>query len=511
MPKKLTENQWGFDIKTDNPFMIFRYLREIAIEKVGIQNVLDLSRGDPGNGFAPNVRSRRFYAFLLMLDTEFNNLERHFVDDKNDYVNLRQEIETFAFLNYADTEAEKLLNDFDFFIQYVVEISYAQGLNWSEKDVLFQMFTYSGVSGGYYHNPQGETITRLIVADYYQKQLKTEIDYQDLIFTNGVSHAIGTLFKTLGEEGLGYLKKGDTVLAPSPAYAPYNMIMQHRGINVLPIGIDPITGEVEPGTKAKLDAFEGEVKMVVLIDPNNPTGFISTEELVDLLVEFAEKKNSLIVTDEVYSSFFETKVMIFDKAPKRTIRLDARSKIERATGLRFGDFLITKEGNAYISNNILSGYLSSNLDLKTQLIYAKGPGGIKGEFQHVTFVPGPSQYLGVCHMVLGAEERKQYIEIVRDNCKIFQEKLGLPYLGNYYYATFNLEDLEGFNRYGVPAEENMLSLAEKGLIYIPANLFFSKEDRAKQNRENFVRACLPNLTYEATIKAAEITKEYVGS
>jgi len=509
MPVKLTDNEWGFDLETDNPFMIFRYLREIAIEKVGIQNVLDLSRGDPGNGFAPNVRSRKFYSYLVFLDTHFNNFDRHFVDDKNDYTTLRQEIEELTKANYAELQANTNLSDFDFFIEHVVKISSEQGLNWTEKDVLFQMFTYAGVSGGYYHDPQGETIIRAIIADYYKKQLETEIDYEDLIFTGGVSHGIGTLFKMLGAEGIGYLREGDTVLAPSPAYAPYNMIMKHRGINVLPIGIDPVTGQVEEGTKEKLEAFEGEVKMVVLIDPNNPTGFIATEELVDILVDFAEKKNALIITDEVYSSFFEEKVMIFDKASKRTIRMDARSKIERATGLRFGDYLITKEGNKFITENILKGYLPENLDLKKQLIFAKAPGNIKGEFQHVTFVPGPSQYMGAAHVVLGDEERAKYIEIVRQNCINFQEKLGMEYLGNYYYSTFDLADVPGFNK-DVPAEENMLELAKRGVVYIPANLFFSEEDRKKRDRKNYVRACLPNLTAENILKAAEITKEYVA-
>lgn len=509
MATKLTDNKWGFDLDTDNPFLIFRYLREVAIEKVGIQNVLDLSRGDPGNGFAPNVRSRKFYSFLVFLDTHFNNFDRHFVDEKNDYETLRKEVHTIALDNYTQKQASENLRDFDVFVKHVVKISAEQGLNWNEKDVLTQMFTYAGVSGGFYHDPQGEKIVRAIVADYYKKQLSTEVDYDDLIFTSGVSHGIGTLFKMLGEEGIGYLKKGDTVLAPSPAYAPYNMIMKHRGINILPIGIDPVTGKVEEGTKEKLEAFKGEVKMVVLIDPNNPTGFIATEELVDVLVDFAEKKNALIITDEVYSSFFETKVMIFDKASKRTIRMDARSKIERATGLRFGDYLITKEGNKFISENILQDYLTKGFDVKKQLIFAKAPGNIQGEFQHVTFVPGPSQYMGASHIVLGEEEKDRYIEIVRENCVTFQEKLGMAYKGNYYYSTFDLADIPGFNKEGVSPEENMFELAKKGIVYIPANLFFSKEDRDAKDRRNYVRACLPNLTYDNIIKAAEGTVAYV--
>ena len=249
--------------------------------------------------------------------------------------------------------------------------------------------------------------------------------------------------------------------------------------------------------------------MVILIDPNNPTGFIATEKLVNLLVEFAEKKNALIITDEVYSSFFEKKVMIFDKASKRTIRMDARSKIERATGTRFGDYLITKEGNQFISEKILADYLPEKTDLKKLLIFAKAPGGIGGEFQHTTFVSGLSQYLGAAHIVLGESERKRYVEIVKQNCITFQKKLGLEYKGNYYYSTFDLKDLSNFNKTGVPAEENMLELAKQGVVYIPANLFFSKEDRKTKDRKNYVRACLPNLTLDNIVKAAEITKQYV--
>ena len=118
--------------------------------------------------------------------------------------------------------------------------------------------------------------------------------------------------------------------------------------------------------------------------------------------------------------------------------------------------------------------------------------------------------MGAAHIVLGEAERRRYIEIVRENCVTFQEKLGLEYKGNFYYSTFDLEDLPGFNKKDVPAEENMLELAKMGVVYIPANLFFSKEDREKRDRKNYVRACLPNLTLENIIKAAEMTKEYVA-
>ena len=81
---KLRENQWGLDLDLDNPFLIFPYLRKIAIDSVGIENVVDLSRGDPGFGYIPSVRGREFYGFLLELDQRFNCPDEHFSSDNRD-------------------------------------------------------------------------------------------------------------------------------------------------------------------------------------------------------------------------------------------------------------------------------------------------------------------------------------------------------------------------------------------------------------------------------------------
>jgi hypothetical protein len=74
---QLTANEYGFDINIDNPFVVFRYLNQIAVKKVGVEKVLDMSRGDPGYGFAPNVRSRRFM-FSRHARHDLNNT--HFKD-----------------------------------------------------------------------------------------------------------------------------------------------------------------------------------------------------------------------------------------------------------------------------------------------------------------------------------------------------------------------------------------------------------------------------------------------
>jgi len=50
---KLYDNQWGFSVQHSNPFQVFPLLQEVARENVGGDEMIDLSRGDPGYGFAP--------------------------------------------------------------------------------------------------------------------------------------------------------------------------------------------------------------------------------------------------------------------------------------------------------------------------------------------------------------------------------------------------------------------------------------------------------------------------
>ncbi|NIA01980.1 MAG: aminotransferase class I/II-fold pyridoxal phosphate-dependent enzyme [Nitrospirae bacterium] len=508
---KLRDNKWGFDLKDDNPFRIFRYLRAIADEKLGEENVVDLSRGDPGYGYSPSVHGREFYGFLLEIDQMLNNPGQHFVsDNRDDFDTLWGKIQDLADGVYSAEKAERVKKDFYFFLTRIEKYADAQGLDWDKKKVIFEVFKYSAVSGGSYLDPQGETLVRLVIADHYNKKLDLGIDYSDLILVQGVSHGIGTIFKTLCDGEVGFLQKGDYVMLGSPVYAPYNTINENRGLKTFSIPVDSSTGKVVGDLDEILASAPENLKLICLVDPNNPTGFMSDEEFLKKIAEFARERNALIVSDEVYTDFFyERKHNIMTYARERTIMISGRSKIERSTGLRFGEFVIAKEAQKYIGENILGGRLDIAADLMQLLVFAKAPGEIRGEFQHVTFVTGPSQYLGLSHMIFGDEDRAEYLKRIRINMESFYEILGLPYNKNLYYSCFDLQSIPGFNKEGLEPEELFLGLAKKGVILIPANLFFSEEERGKHDYRTFARGSLPNLTFSNLQKAAKLIKEYV--
>ncbi len=504
---------YSFSVEEDNPFMVFPHLQEIACKHYPGE-VLDLSRGDPGIGGFPSVRAREFYSFLVGADTVLNNNQFRIHRDKNG--DIEELIRDYAHMTYQPDLAEKHLQTLEYVVKeikkYAEEQKYFPGCkdknNISKKEIFQELFKYSTAVGGTYHTQWGESIVKIVITQMYQEFLGDDsINAEDLVLTLGVNDAIGTLFKMLGEEGLGYLKSGDTVAASVPAYAPYFNEINARGLNVVGINTDPDTGETD---LSLIENYADRIKAFFIITPNNPTGIKYSDEEVRKIAEIADKNDALIVSDEIYSQMHEGFSTVWKYAKKRTLRLCGRSKIERSPGLRFGDVLITNETNNYLSEVLFKDILEAE-DFKTQFVWSKGPGGNHASFQHTAAVPGPSQILGMLHILLGGEERKVYIDFIKKNMKVFYDTLGIEYRGNLYYALFNLNDVEGCKKVNVPIEQKVLELAgEYGVVLIPAMKFFSDEMLAKKDLKNYVRASMPNLSYDQVKEAAERIKEYLA-
>jgi aspartate/methionine/tyrosine aminotransferase len=503
----LTDNEYGFDVGTDNPFLIFRILQHYAKESVGEGNFIDLSRGDPGYGFTPSVAGRESYSFLVMLDTHFNNDTERFIHRDESYEQTLEQIQNIARNTYSSNKAEQLLASLDHLIAELTKITQR-----SKEDVLFQIFKYATVSGGTYHDPKGEEMVREVVAHQESEMLGIKIEAKDIIPTNGANHAIGTFFELMGSEGLNYLEPGDTVAICSPVYAPYNLQIEQRGLKTITFNVDPLTGELDSDSIQAMQDSKDRIKLILIIDPNNPTGFPLKENQLKVLAEVADQHDSIILTDEVYFNFFNEKESILKYAPNRTVRISALTKIERSAGIRFGYYMLTDEANDYLSKQVLHKHLKEE-DLRKSLIFAKAPGGTTGSFQHVTFVPGPMQYLGLCHMILGNKELQEYKQNVAQNMQAFTEGLNLDHDGNAYYIIFDLNSVEGGTKKDVPVEQKMIDLAKAGVVFIPAFIFFDEKVRQanKDKYLNMVRASVVNTSTENVAKAAQITKQYLTS
>ncbi len=320
---------------------------------------------------------------------------------------------------------------------------------------------------------------------------------------------MAAILSRLGPDGIGYIKRGEKVLITSPTYAPYNNCVSGLGLRPMNLEMDYRDGSISEESFHRFENSADPVKLIILVDPNNPSGFPMKEKDIERLCEIARKQNSLIIADGVYSELFAAKKTTFDFAPERTIRISAVSKIYVSCGLRFGCIMTSKKGRKYMEENILKDYMPKGMDMMEFFVALKNPGTVYGEFKHITFVPGPSQYLGALHALLGKTEKEQYIAFAQRNSEMFRKTLELPHRGNNYYMVFDMNEVKGANKQDIPPEQKLVDLAKLGVLFIPAIRFFSEEERETFDLSNLVRVSLANDSVENLKRAAEITKEYL--
>jgi len=154
----------------------------------------------------------------------------------------------------------------------------------------------------------------------------------DVYVTNGVTEALQIIFAA-------FLEEGDTVLAPGPHYPPYMAYPQMFGGTTVEYRLDPNDGwriDLED-IRSKMDH---SVRLMVLINPNNPTGNVATPEEVDSLIEIASQwPKCTIIADEIYDGldFTGHQCSVASRSEQvPVIALNGVSKVYFAPGWRVG-------------------------------------------------------------------------------------------------------------------------------------------------------------------------------
>ncbi|MEE2748272.1 MAG: aminotransferase class I/II-fold pyridoxal phosphate-dependent enzyme [Candidatus Thermoplasmatota archaeon] len=154
----------------------------------------------------------------------------------------------------------------------------------------------------------------------------------DVYVCHGVTEALQIIFAATLEEGT-------KVLAPGPHYPPYMAYPQLFGAETIEYRLDSNDGwKVDfSDIEAKMD---GDVRLLVLINPNNPTGNVAGTEEIDKLISIAEKwPNCMIIADEIYDGldFTETHCSVASRSNTVPIfTLNGVSKVYYAPGWRIG-------------------------------------------------------------------------------------------------------------------------------------------------------------------------------
>ena len=116
---------------------------------------------------------------------------------------------------------------------------------------------------------------------------------EDIYVCHGVTEALQILFASV-------LCEGDKVLAPGPHYPPYMAYPQMYGATTVEYRLKPNDGwrlDLDD-IRTKMDA---SVRLLVLINPNNPCGSVANaEEIAGVLDIARDYPNCIVVADEIY-------------------------------------------------------------------------------------------------------------------------------------------------------------------------------------------------------------------
>lgn len=148
--------------------------------------------------------------------------------------------------------------------------------------------------------------------------------------THGAAGANHHLFCSLVEPG-------DKVISVLPTYQQLYSIPDSLGAQVELLPLSPDNGFLPDLARLEELAQEG-VKLICLNNPNNPTGALMSQEMLEEIVSIARRHGSYILCDEVYrhltqeDGYCPSIVDLYEKG----ISVSSMSKVFSLAGIRLG-------------------------------------------------------------------------------------------------------------------------------------------------------------------------------
>ena len=213
-----------------------------------------------------------------------------------------------------------------------------------------------------YSDSKGIFGARKAVMHYTQQQGIAGVDLDDIYLGNGASELIVMATNAL-------LDNGDELLLPSPDYPLWTAAASLSGGVPVHYRCDEDKGWM-PDLSDMRAKITPRTKGIVVINPNNPTGALYSDELLTTIVQIAREHGLVIFADEVYDK------VLYDDARHTaigslsddvlTLTFNSLSKSYRSCGYRAGWLVVSgdkKPAKDYIEGlNMLSNMrLCSNV------------------------------------------------------------------------------------------------------------------------------------------------------
>ncbi|MBR5191486.1 MAG: pyridoxal phosphate-dependent aminotransferase [Clostridia bacterium] len=239
------------------------------------------------------------------------------------------------------------------------------------RDMMYNLRECEG-----YSDSKGMFSARKAIMQYCQLKGVKGVDIGDIYLGNGVSELI-----TMSMQGL--LNNGDEILVPSPDYPLWTASVTLAGGNAVHYMCDE-QNEWNPDIDDIKSKITKNTKGIVVINPNNPTGALYSDEILKEIVEIARQNDLILFADEIYDRLvmdgLTHTALAYLAQEVPCISFNGLSKSHRVAGFRVGWMVVSgdkKKIKGYIEGlNLLSSMrLCSNVP--AQSIVQTALGGVQ--------------------------------------------------------------------------------------------------------------------------------------
>ncbi|SRR6266511_2044077 len=183
----------------------------------------------------------------------------------------------------------------------------------------------------YYAPAMGDPELRQAVAEYLSESSGRSFQSGEIFVAHGGTAAIYAVMAA-------YLDPGDEVLLTDPALSLYTQAAEQIGARSVMV---PTDRDFHPNLAALERAVTPKSRLLVLVNPANPTGAVCTREEMDQLGQFVRRHNLLLVSDETYDHILydgrrHVSAAEYEEIADRVILLNTVSKTFAMTGWRIG-------------------------------------------------------------------------------------------------------------------------------------------------------------------------------
>lgn len=201
---------------------------------------------------------------------------------------------------------------------------------------------------GYCHS-KGLFSARKAVMQRYQAQGINDIHVEDVIMGNGVSELIVMAMQAL-------LNPDDEILIPSPDYPLWTAAVSMAGGTPIHYSCNE-EDDWQPDIADIESKITANTRGLVIINPNNPTGAVYSQQTLEQLVALAERHNLVVFADEIYDRIVYDDAVHYPLSAmvKEVLCLtfNGLSKTYRLAGFRSGWMLIS--GAKHNAANYIEG------------------------------------------------------------------------------------------------------------------------------------------------------------